>query len=430
MRKLFLSSLGVSVLVLLIHMATGVMSARYLGPYGRGELAVANRWSGLFTMLFTIGLPGAVIYLGKQNPDKQKEYFGNYIAMGTVAGLIGLVIGETLIPHILKGKPIVIVQISQLAMLSIPFGVLADGLVGTLQTINQFTRVMMTRILSEVGTLIAIALLLLFNLYTVGSYVFINTLWSLVVFIITLYWVVKSIRPKMYVKKKYMTDLVSQGFQMYATSLVNVFGGNLDQLAISVLLTPYALGLYAVSSSVGSVFPSMIIGALGTYLWPKLMDLPLDERNNQIGELHSIMFYGSLLISMVLMVLTHALVPLIYGKKYVGAISMAEIMVFGAAMSVGYVILTNYISTRGKFYLTTIAEGIGLASGLGITLPLLHYFGGIGAAVGLLTSNVMKWLFVIVACSRLGVKFTSLFKPNIRSLEIIWTRRKQSKATA
>lgn len=417
MKKLFLSSLGINVLVLLINMATGILSARLLGPYGRGELAVANRWSGLFIMLFTIGLPGAVIYLGKQNPKEQRLYFGNFIVVGAVFGLGGLCIGEILMPFILKGQSELIVRITQVAMLSVPFGVLADGLVGTLQTINQFKKVMLARILSEVGALLAIVVLAFIGMYTARSYVLINTLWSILVFGITLYWAVRAIRPRVNVTRKLIKNLLSKGFQIYATSLVGVFGGNLDQLAISVLLTPYTLGLYAASSSISSVFPSMIIGALGIYLWPKLMDLKLSKRNERIAELHSGMFYGSLVVSVCLSGVIRFLVPLMYGQKYAPSVAMAEIMVFGAATSVGYVILTNYISTRGKFYFTTIAEAVGLISGFCVTIPLLHFIGGMGAAIGLLAANVVKWGVAFFACGHLGVAKKGLLKPNFKTIQ-------------
>lgn len=51
-----------SVLILVINMLTGILTARFLGPSGRGEQAAMVLWSQFLAFSFTFGMPSAIIY--------------------------------------------------------------------------------------------------------------------------------------------------------------------------------------------------------------------------------------------------------------------------------------------------------------------------------------------------------------------------------
>ena len=48
------------VLILAINMGTGIITARFLGPQGRGEQAAIILWPQLLAYLMTLGLPAAL----------------------------------------------------------------------------------------------------------------------------------------------------------------------------------------------------------------------------------------------------------------------------------------------------------------------------------------------------------------------------------
>ncbi|UUZ93050.1 oligosaccharide flippase family protein [Paenibacillus sp. P25] len=370
MRKLFLSSLGVNILVIAINLITGILSARFLGPEGRGELATATRWSTLFTILFTIGLPGAVIYLGKQFPERQREYFGVYLVIGTCIGLTGLAIGEFIIPRLLSNQTEQVVALAQIAMITLPFGLLSDGLIGTLQTKNMFNKVLALRILNPVGTLLIISALLIAGNYSVRSFILCSLIWSLSMFGISLSWVLKVTRPKIANIKKNGKELFGKGIQIYSGFIVSTFGSNLDQLIISLFLTTYTLGLYTVSASIATMLPSVLVGAISTYLFPKLMDMQQDQRQRQVERIHGTLFYTTLFLAGFAALLLPFALPLVYGKEFTEAILMGQILLICAPLNVAYVVMTNYLSTEGKFQFVTYAEITGLVSG-GIAAFLL-----------------------------------------------------------
>jgi O-antigen/teichoic acid export membrane protein len=53
---------------------TGVITARTLDPAGRGELAAMIIWPVLLAALTTLGLPGALIYHVRRNPNRTSPW--------------------------------------------------------------------------------------------------------------------------------------------------------------------------------------------------------------------------------------------------------------------------------------------------------------------------------------------------------------------
>lgn len=199
-------------------------------------------------------------------------------------------------------------------------------------------------------------------------------------------------------------------------SILSLFNGNLDQLVISLALQPYALGLYTVSSSIGSIIPSAIIGAISIYLWPKLMDMSKSSRLKRVEHIHSTLFYVTISLSFIASLALPILVPIIYGSKYIPAIYLGEILVFVAPANVAYSVLTYFLSSENKFNHITMAELLGLIVGATLLLVMMRAgFGTMGAALAVLSSALVKWIYVLKVGSDLGLNFAKLiqFYPSI-----------------
>src|SRR5438094_10619069 len=62
-----------SVLLLVINLGTGIVTARVLGPHGRGELAAITVWPQAITYIATLGIPGAVVYFLRTSRKSSRE---------------------------------------------------------------------------------------------------------------------------------------------------------------------------------------------------------------------------------------------------------------------------------------------------------------------------------------------------------------------
>ncbi|WP_271750000.1 lipopolysaccharide biosynthesis protein [Cohnella sp. JJ-181] len=419
MRRLFISSFTLNIAVMALNIVTGIMMARWLGPYARGEFAAATRWTMLLIGLFAVGLPGAMIYLGKQYRERQRELLGAYLALGLSIGILGLIVGELALPLLLNGASESVLAYARIAMLCLPFAVLTDGLIGALQSRDQFRKVLALRVLSPLGQIAVIGALEAAGRLTVSGLIWYNTvLWGGLTFALTIAWVVRTIRPSLAGFRRQAKDLTSNGFKIFGGSLVAIFGGNLDQLVLSLALSPYSLGLYAVASSVGGLLPSIVFGALGVFLWPKLMDLSTEQRQRKVESIHARLFYGSTAVTAAGAALLPFALPLLYGREYEPAVWMGLLLLAGSPLRIGSAVLINYLNTAGKFHAVTLSEIASLSAGFIVMLTLLPVSGGMSAAIGMLAASAVKWLYAAIVAVRSGLSVASLFKPDAGMLRL------------
>lgn len=410
MKRLFFSSFAVNILVMALNMGTGIIMARYLGPYGRGELAMATRWAVLFAGLSTLGLPGAMIYLGKNFKEKQREIFGAFLLTGAVVGLAALVICQFLTLFIMSGESREMILLGQLALIALPFAVMTDGLIGTLQSFNSFRKVLITRMLNPAGTLIALGALIATGNVTVFNIILLNVIWGAGTFFLIIYWIIKVLKPqfvRLYANSKM---LLQYGVKIYASSLVQVFGGSFDQILLSLTLSAYALGIYTVASSIGNILPSILYGALNVFLAPRLMDFAGEERRREVSRIHSLFFYGTAVIAVCGCLVLPFVIPFMYGKEFSEAVLLGIILLLASPVKIGYSILLNFFAAEGKFNVLSKTEIIGLVTGFGALLILVRFTGAAGAAWALGAANLAKWGYLIVQARKLKVPVAGLFR--------------------
>lgn len=432
MKKLFLSSFAVNILVMALNMGTGIIMARYLGPHGRGELAMATRWAILFAGLSTIGLPGAMIYLGKNMRDKQRELFGAFLLTGGVVGLVALAACQALLLAVMSGESDGMLLLSRLALLALPFAVMTDGLIGTLQSLNSFRKVLVLRLLSPVGTLLALAALIAAGSVQVLNIIVLNLVWSLMTFIITLYWIFRQLKPRFVQVLAHARLLLQYGVKIYASSLVQVFGGSFDQILLSLTLSAYALGIYTVASSVGGILPSILFGALNVFLTPRLMDVSGESRRREVSRIHSLFFYGTLAVSAAGAFAFPVVLPFVYGKEFSEAVVMGVILLLSSPLKLGYSILLNFFAAEGKFSILSKTEIVGVVVGLGALLVLVRFTGPSGAAWALALSSLAKWIYLVYHGRRMGLTLGGLFRlrpADLRAAVRIFPVKKQRSFT-
>lgn len=412
MKKLFLSSFMMNVAVMLLNIATGILIARWLGPHARGEFAAATRWAALFVSLSAVGLPGAMIYLGKHFRDRQRELFSAYLTLGFLFGLAGLGAGLLLLPGLMAGQPQRLIDLSRIAFLCLPFAVLTDGLIGTLQSLNLFRRVMLLRLLSPLGTLLVIAALSLAGGLNVAGLIWLNTVgWGFLTFVLTLIWVFRSLRPRWRGLAANARELIRHGVKIYGGSLVSVFGGSFDQLVLSLAMPTYALGLYAVAGSIGGMLPSVLFGALNVFLWPKLMDLPEEKRQRKAEQIHGWLFHGTAAAAIAGAALLPFALPLLYGREYEPAVRMGILLLLASPVRIGCTVFLQYLNTKGKFHTVSLSELISVAAGFVSMLLLLPVAGETAAAWGMAAAAVAKWLYVARAARKLGIRLRASLRP-------------------
>src|SRR6185312_3223369 len=101
-RPLFalFQSVGTQALITVINILTGVISARMLGPDGRGIFAAVSTWPQFFATLAMAGLNSAVVYHMKKTPEHGSEIAGAALTLCLAASGIAVAVGAALVPQL------------------------------------------------------------------------------------------------------------------------------------------------------------------------------------------------------------------------------------------------------------------------------------------------------------------------------------------
>src|SRR5713101_7310699 len=73
--------------------ATGPLTARLLGPEGRGALAAIQLWPGAIAMFAMLGLPESIVYFSAREPNRAGQWLTTSVLLGLGASCLAVGIG-------------------------------------------------------------------------------------------------------------------------------------------------------------------------------------------------------------------------------------------------------------------------------------------------------------------------------------------------
>src|SRR5580704_8535938 len=108
-----------------INLLCGILTARSLGPDGRGVLAGVIMWPQFLAYGMTMGIPVASVYWLKRRPDISSELAGAGLLLSVLFGLLAAAVGALVIPYSLHAYPPAAVHLALLWILVTPLELLA-----------------------------------------------------------------------------------------------------------------------------------------------------------------------------------------------------------------------------------------------------------------------------------------------------------------
>ena len=97
-----MQSIGSKSTILALQAGTGILTARLLGPAGRGELAAMILWPLFIANVTTLGVPSSLIYHLRRRPDEREELVTNGFAMAALMGTVAAAAAALVLPWWLR----------------------------------------------------------------------------------------------------------------------------------------------------------------------------------------------------------------------------------------------------------------------------------------------------------------------------------------
>lgn len=386
--------------VLGLGVLTGVLTARLLGPVGRGEYVAICAWPMGISTLFAFGISPALTFNVGRKTFTLSEMATAGLTLGVVQGVVTVGVGLLVLPHVLSGYSPTVQHLGVLFLWLTPtviLGAYAGNLFQGKQDLSRFNVIRVLAPLAYFAGLLAIYFSPYRNLTTViGSQVS----GYIVAFVVGVALVWFSFRPHWKWNPSAIPSLVNYGLRTHATSLANYFNQRMDQLILSLIVPPRELGYYAVAVTLSSAVTVFSIAA-GIVTFSRGSSEHSDAARATISRSFRASLIWLLVACTALYVVSPFLIRRVFGSAFEGSILACRILLPGALMIGLNQVLYNGSCALGRPGLPSIAEGASMAiTAAGLYLLVPHY-GYVGAAIVSSAAYTVSFLVMFVLGQRL-----------------------------
>lgn len=384
------------ILIIAVNVATGVITARTLGPEGRGEQAAMILWPQFLAFAMTLGLPSALLFNLKRYPDKESELFSAALLLGFVIGVVASLTGIIFIPQWLIEYSAEVIHIAQWFMLTAPLGLLWLIFMAALEAHGNFTLANHLRYLSPVLTLIVLSGLAMTQTLTPLTAGLAYLLPSLPIFLWLLIYLWKIFQPRWQSLWEACRQLLNYGLRSYGVDLMVTLAGQLDQALVIGLLSPTSMGVYIVALSLSrmlNVFQSAIV----VVLFPKASARPITEVVALVGRAVRVSTTLAILAGIFVILFGTELLRILYGPEFVESVTLVRILVIEVTVSGAMLVLAQAFMALGRPGMVTVFQASGLVLSVPLLVWLIPVYGLVGAGLALLIATTTRLFLVLLS---------------------------------
>lgn len=385
-----LSTAGVNLVILCANAFSGLITARSLGPSGRGQLALVTTWMAIVQLLGTAGLPSACTYFVSRRRETRVA-FAKWFSRAARWQLLVLLLPSALALWLLNANRGVPLNVVIASLMWPSAGAASLMAVAYLQGCEDFTKFNILRLVA--GALPACVLAI--ELFTVR----LSVVAAVAAYAgsvacaagLGLWWMARIPTAPKILASEHRRELWSYArrslFSLSGLSL----NSSADQMILGLIATPTVLGVYSVAASTSA--PLVVaVAALGMAGLPQVARL---ENFQKVAATWA-MVRRSILVAGVLgpiaAMAIPVILPVVYGKGYSEAIGPAEILLVGGVFA----------------GICTVADDLLRAYGKPGSVGTTQLLGGIVTGVGTFLFGGTALLWVSVASTAGYAAATSL----------------------
>jgi O-antigen/teichoic acid export membrane protein len=411
------SATAANILIGILGLITGIISARLLGPHGRGELAAIQTWATCLATIACLGLPEALVYFTARNPGATGRYFTSGALIIFCASFAFVAAGYFVMPLLLSQHSAHAIVCARWYLGFVFFNTLF------MLSLAIFRRATLLHIWNGLRLLPVTAwlVLLLATLFTQnadpGRLAIIYLFILVTLFLPVAYFVVKHVRTSFRPGLTQVRQMVGFGLPTSLSVIPQILNCRLDQLLIAGLLAPASLGLYVVAVAWSSI-PNPLLYGVATVLFPHVAQLENAKKQRDaftVGSRLGLLL--CLIVSLGLGAVTPWLFVTFFGADFASVVPVALVLVAGNSISGFNLILEEGLRGLGHPKAVMRAELTGMLV-MGVALfCLLRPFALLGAAFACLIGYVTVLLVLILHARHLtGRGFSELLVPKAGEL--------------
>jgi len=391
---------------------SGVILARWLGPYDRGLLALVLLVPSTVVTITKLGVSQATIYYINRREASVDRVASNSVMLALVLGALSalLVWGlrDNVLAIVLKDIPSWALGI---ALLRVPMLLLDNYLYGILQATGQFTVYNTRLLISEALRLLLVAILVMgFDLGLLAAVViytsigFVNMGWLL-------FTMSRTVRFRLEFDRPLLANMLSFGVRSYLQVVTAHLLLRISIYMVQIYLGTAQTAFYALALH----FTELVLEvpqAIGLVLYPRLAALPEEEIHRLSAQTCRRTLIVTAPAALGMALLGPWIITLWYGQAYAPAGAPLPWAAVGVAMMAIFVIITRSFTARSKQRVNTTAGIVALVANVLLNTYLIPNYGIVGAALATAISYTGACVILIAAfCAESGLSWTTVVVP-------------------
>lgn len=364
-----------------IGIVNGVITARWLGPSGRGSFQLLVLLPIMLSNFVKLGIPQASVFYMRRRGASASDVASNSIWFAVVMGGAAVVVcwlgREWLLTKFLKETP---PQLLLPSLLLIPFVLLQFYLLGVAQAQERFREYNIRQLVPNTLSLIGLSTtLILLHMGLVGAVIVQVSIQVLMTVWMT--WRVHREAPlHLRWNAKLARGMLSFGGKSYVQTLAATLHLRLDQFLCAYFLAPADVGLYAIALNFGTLLDK-VAEAAGTVMFPRLAGSSDQDAHVATTRVCRYTMFILAVGGTIFAVAAPFIVPILYGPRFAGAVPPLLILLPGMLGAALYQLLTRNFTSRGRQEVNIVAALLALSLNVGLNWILIPRLGISGAAI-------------------------------------------------
>ncbi len=375
-------------------------SARYLGTSNFGIISFATATSGLFAILTDLGISTLTIREVARDKSRTYKYLGN---TGTIKFLLSIL---TMVLLILYVNIFSFDEITRVVVYIIGSSVIINSFSGIFTAIFRAYEDMEYQSVSEIISAVLIFTGILYCVFTNKGVIGVAYVYLISNTIVLIYnFVICSKRYGLIhfqIDFEFWKKVIYHAFPLAITSIFALISFKMNTILLTMMTTQAITGEYTAAFNLmqALIFIPTVYSSAVMPLFSRLYVDKKDLLNYSYNKSLKYLTVLSIPISMGTMVLSNKIIMFIYGATYVNTIPILELIIWALpAIFLSY-ILGISIAAINKQHETVKATFICMLFSIFGNYILIHFFGGLGAAMITVINEVSMVLFYLHIMSK------------------------------
>jgi O-antigen/teichoic acid export membrane protein len=407
-RHLVLTA-GTQAAILGLGATSGILSARLLGPVGRGQLAALVVWPSTLMFLCNLGINQAIVF----HTGQRRHGFGEILTAATLIGgaqsLLVLAIGCAVLPLALRNYPPEVRFLSFLFLASAPALLLGGQPANLLQGRLEMFWFNLLRMIAPGIYALGVVLLLALHRPSLSNVVSFQVAGIIVAALAGYALLNKRGVFEVRWDAEAARQLLSYGIRSHVSSLSYFFNQRVDQLILSLLVPPRDLGLYVVAVTVSTTV-TLVPQAAGMVTLATGSNSDPASTRRMIGRSFRVLLAWLVGTCAVLYVACPWLIVRVFGAGFGPSVAACRVLLVGTVALGLNQMLYDGARALNRPALPSYAEGVSMIITAGVLLLLVPRMSFMGAAIASSLAYTCSLLVMLGLCrTQLSIGLRQLF---------------------